>query len=146
MKKKTLLFALALFIMTASAVCYAGDNTLTRTITYDKWIAINLSQEGLVVTNIIFKTDTEAKTGRFGLGVTRGPYATFSIVNNSGHDMEYGIAVALFDKDNRLITAADYAQVGKLNPGENKDEDIVFGPVNLRYAQATYFKIVLEAK
>ena len=145
MKRKIVLFSFVLLLL-AAALAYAGDNTVTRTITYDKWISLNLSQEGLVITNIIFKTDTEAKTGRFGLGVTRGPYATFSIVNNSGHDMEYGVAIALFDKDNRLITAADYAQVGKLNPGENKDEDVVFGPVNLRYTEASYFKIVLEAK
>ncbi len=80
------------------------------------------------------------------MGVTRGPYATFAIVNNSGHDMEYGVAVALFDKDNRLITAADFSQVGSLDPGERKEQDIVFGPVNMRYKEATYFKIVLEAK
>ncbi len=147
MNKKIVMLPLLLTLLLAVAVAaFAGDASLTRSISFDKWMTINLTREGLTVTDIIFKTDTEAKTGRFGLGVTRGPYATFSIVNNSGHDMEYGVAIALFDKNNNLITAADYAQVGKLNPAESKQEDVVFGPVNLRYTEATYFKIVLEAK
>jgi hypothetical protein len=146
MNKKIVMLPLLLALLLVAAAAFAGDASLTRSISYDKWITINLTREGLSVTDIIFKTDTEAKTGRFGLGVTRGPYATFAIVNNSGHDMEYGVAVALFDKNNNLITAGDFSQVGKLNPGERKEEDIVFGPVNLRYKEATYFKIVLEAK
>ena len=80
------------------------------------------------------------------MGVTRGPYATFVIVNNSGHDIEYGVAIALFDKDHTLITASDFAQVGNLDSGERNEYDVVFGPVNMRYKEASYFKIVLEAK
>jgi hypothetical protein len=146
MKGKIVLFSLVLLVLAMGAVSYAGDTTLTKGISYDKWITINLEKDGLAVQEIIFKTDTEAKTGRFGMGVTRGPYATFVIVNNSSHDMEYGIAIALFDKDHNLITAADFSQVGKLDPGERNESDIVFGPVNMRYREASYFKIVLEAK
>jgi hypothetical protein len=147
MKRSALICCLIVMILTIAAVGQAGDVAITKSMSYDKWMTINLEREGLVVTDIIFRTgDTEAKTGRFGLGVTRGPYCTFAIVNNSGHDMEYGVAVALFDKDNRLITASDFAQVGKLDAGERKENDIVFGPVNMRYREATYFKIVLEAK
>jgi len=146
MKGKIILFSLVFLLLTISAVSYAGDISLTKGISYDKWITLNLEKEGLVVREIIFKTDTEAKTGRFGLGVTRGPYATFVIVNNSGHDMEYGIALALFDKDHNLITASDFAQVGTLDAGERNEYDVVFGPVNMRYREASYFKIVLEAK
>jgi hypothetical protein len=146
MKGKFILFSLVLLLLATSAVTYAGDISLTKSMSYDKWITLNLEKDGLVVREIIFKTDTEAKTGRFGLGVTRGPYATFVIVNNTGHDMEYGVAVALFDKNHNLITAADFAQVGTLDAGERKENDIVFGPVNMRYREAAYFKIVLEAK
>ncbi|MBN2223730.1 MAG: hypothetical protein JW765_03550 [Deltaproteobacteria bacterium] len=146
MKGKIILFSLAFLLLVMGAVSYAGDAALTKGISYDKWITLNLEKDGLVVREIIFKTDTEAKTGRFGLGVTRGPYATFVIVNNSGHDMEYGVAVALFDKNHTLITASDFAQVGKLDSGERNEYDIVFGPVNMRYKEASYFKIVLEAK
>ncbi len=146
MKSKIILFSLVFLFLAMGAVSYAGDATLTKGISYDKWITLNLEKDGLVVQEIIFKTDTEAKTGRFGLGVTRGPYATFVIVNNTSHDMEYGIALAMFDKDNRLITAADFAQVGTLDPGERKENDVVFGPVNMRYREASYFKIVLEVK
>lgn len=146
MKRKIVLFSLVISFVIMGAVCYAGDIAITKGISYDKWITLNLEKDGLIIKEISFKTDTEAKTGRFGLGVTRGPYATFVIVNNTGHDMEYGVAVALFDKDNRLITAADFAQVGTLDPGERQENDIVFGPVNLRYREASYFKIVLEAK
>jgi hypothetical protein len=146
MKRKFVLFSLVFSFLVMSAVCYAGDISITKGISYDKWITLNLEKEGLVVKEVIFQSDTEAKTGRFGLGVTRGPYMTFVIVNNSGHDMEYGVAVALFDKDHVLITAADFAQVGTLDAGERNENDIVFGPVNLRYKEASYFKIVLEAK
>jgi hypothetical protein len=145
MKKAMFLFALIILVVSAAFV-YAGDATTTVTMSYDKWITLNLEKEGLVITEINFKSDTEAKTGRFGLGVTRGPYATIEIINKSSHDMEYGVAVALFDKDHKLITAADFAQVGKLDAGERKEQDIVFGPVNARYKEATYFKITLEAK
>jgi hypothetical protein len=146
MKSKIVLFSLVFLFLAIGAVSYAGDITITKGISFDKWITLNLEKDGLVVQEIIFKTDTESKTGRFGLGVTRGPYATFSIVNNSGHDMEYGVAIALFDKDHNLITAGDFAQVGKLDAGERNESDIVFGPVNMRYREASYFKIVLEAK
>lgn len=146
MKRKIVLVTLVLSFLITSAVCYAGDISITKSMSYDKWITLNLEKEGLVVKEVIFKSDTEAKTGRFGLGVTRGPYMTFVIVNNSGHDMEYGVAVALFDKDHVLITAADFAQVGTLDAGERNENDIVFGPVNMRYREASYFKIVLEAK
>jgi hypothetical protein len=146
MKRKFVLFFLLFLLLILGTVSYAGDAALTKSISFDKWITLNLEKDGLVVKEIIFKSDTEAKTGRFGVGVTRGPYATFVIVNNSGHDMEYGIAIALFDKDHTLITAADFAQVGELDGGERKEQDIIFGPVNMRYKEATYFKIVLEAK
>lgn len=146
MKRKIVLLTLVLSFLITSAVCYAGDIAITKGISYDKWITLNLEKDGLVIKEVIFKSDTEAKTGRFGLGVTRGPYMTFVIVNNSGHDMEYGVAVALFDKDHVLITAADFAQVGTLDAGERNENDIVFGPVNMRYREASYFKIVLEAK
>jgi len=146
MNRKIILLFLVFSFAVMSAVCYAGDVSITRSMSYDKWITLNLEKEGLVIKEVIFQTDTEAKTGRFGLGVTRGPYMTFVIVNNTGHDMEYGVAVALFDKDHNLITAGDFAQVGTLDAGERNENDIVFGPVNMRYREASYFKIVLEAK
>jgi hypothetical protein len=146
MKTKIVLFSLAFSLLVMGTVCYAGDIAITKGMSYDKWITLNLEKDGLIVKEVIFQSDTEAKTGRFGLGVTRGPYMTFVIVNNTGHDMEYGIAVAVFDKNNILITAADFAQVGTLDAGERKENDIVFGPVNMRYKEASYFKIVLEAK
>jgi len=146
MKKKILLFSLIFLLLTIGAASYAGDIATTKSISYDKWITINLEKEGLVVKEVKFNTDTEAKTGRFGAGVTRGPYMTFVIVNNTTHDAEYGVAIALFDKDHTLITAADFSQVGDLDAGERQEHDVVFGPVNMRYKEASYFKIVLEAK
>ena len=68
MKGKIILFSLVFLLLAIGAVSYAGDVALTKGISYDKWITLNLEKDGLVVREIIFKTDTEAKTGRFGLG------------------------------------------------------------------------------
>jgi hypothetical protein len=147
MKSKVILFSLLVALLFAAGSALAGDAALTKNISFDKWITINLEKDGLVIKEIRFNTgDTETKSSHFLAGYTKGPYATFEIYNNTSHDMEYGIAIALFDKDHTLITASDYAQVGKLDPGERKEDNIIFGPVNMRYREATYFKIVLEAK
>jgi hypothetical protein len=147
MKTKIILFTLFVALLFTAGSALAGDASLTKNITFDSWITINLEKDGLIIKEIRFSTtDTETKSSHFFGGYSKGPYATYEIYNNTSHDMEYGIAIALFDKNHTLITASDYTQIGKLNPGEHKEDNIIFGPVNMRYREATYFKIVLEAK
>ncbi len=145
-RKKILLIVLILSIALVSAMdAYAQRNvSQTHTFTLEKWTTLNLTIEGISIKEIRFFGDTKATGGAFGLSPTRGPYLKFIIYNDSYHEIDYGVAIALFDNKHKLITASDYAHPGKLDPGERHEGTIVFGPVNRRYHETSYFKIALE--
>lgn len=116
----------------------------TKSLTMEKWETVDLDVDGLVLKEVRFTTDTKGTTGRFGLSATSGPYMTFVMYNNTAHEIDYGIAVALFDKNGRLVTAGSFSHTGELDPGERHEGTIVFGEVNRRFTEAVKYQIVLE--
>lgn len=123
---------------------YANSVSQTGNFMLDRWTKIDLESGGLVISEIRFTTETKATTGPFGLSTARGPYMSFVVYNDSGYDLDYGISVALFDRNGNLTTANSYSHPGNIKPGERHEGVIIFGEVNRRYHEATKFKIVLE--
>ena len=116
----------------------------SKSLTLERWETVDLEVDGLVLKEVRFTTDTKGTTGRFGLSATSGPYMTFVMYNNTAHEIDYGIAVALFDKNGKLVTAGNFSHTGELDPGERHEGTIVFGEVNRRYSEAVKYQIVLE--
>ena len=144
-KKSTmLLFILSLSLVFAVSAYAQRTVSQTHTFALEKWITINLNVEGISVKEIRFYNDTKTTGGTFGINPTSGPYMNFVVYNDTHHEVDYGIAVALFDKKHNLITAESYTHPGSFDPGERHEGTIIFGPVNRRYHEASYFKIVLE--
>ena len=144
--KRILLLVLVLSIALVSAVNAHAQRNVAQTHTFamEKWITLNLSVEGVSIKEVRFFSDTKTTGGAFGINPTRGPYLQFVIYNDAYHEIDYGVAVALFDKKHKLITAGNFTHPGDLDPGERYEGTIVFGPVNRRYHEASYFKIALE--
>lgn len=144
--RKILLLLFILSISLAWAINAYAQRTVTQTHSFvlEKWTTINLSVEGVSIKELRFYNETKATGGTFGINPTRGPYMNFIVYNDSHYAMDYGVAVALFDKKHKLITAESYTHPGDIDPGERHEGTIVFGPVNRRYIETSYFKIVLE--
>jgi hypothetical protein len=125
---------------------YAWGETASKSksLTMEKWETVDLEADGLVLKEVRFTTDIKGTTGRFGLSATSGPYMSFVVYNNTAHDIDYGIAVAVFDKNGKLITAGSFSHTGELDPGERHEGTIVFGEVNRRFTEAVKYQIVLE--
>jgi len=146
MKYSRLTAVLVIFCLVIIPATYALGETISKSksLTMEKWETVDLEVDGLVLKEVRFTTDTKGTTGRFGLSATSGPYMSFVVYNNTAHEIDYGIAVALFDKNGKLITAGSFSHTGELDPGERHEGTIVFGEVNRRYTEATKYQIVLE--
>jgi hypothetical protein len=146
MKYLHLIVVLAVVCLVVFPATYAQGETVSKSesLNLEKWETVDLEVDGLVLKEVRFTTDTKGTTGRFGLSATSGPYMTFIIYNNTAHEIDYGIAVALFDKNGKLITAGSFSHTGDLDPGERHEGTIVFGEVNRRYSEAVKYQLVLE--
>jgi hypothetical protein len=146
MRYPYLMAVLALICLVTIPAAHALGETASKseTLTMERWETIDLEADGLVIKEVRFTTDTKGTTGRFGLSATSGPYMTFVVYNNTAHEIDYGVAVAVFDRNGRLITAGNYSHTGELDPGERHEGTIVFGEVNRRYSEAYKYQIVLE--
>ena len=123
---------------------YANSVSQTGNFILDRWTKVDLESGGIILREIRFTTETKATTGPFGMSTARGPYMSFVVYNDSGYELDYGISVALFDRNGNLTTANSYSHPGTIKPGERHEGAIVFGEVNKRYHESTKFKIVLE--
>ncbi|MBN1883598.1 MAG: hypothetical protein JW885_15630 [Deltaproteobacteria bacterium] len=137
---------LALICLVALPATYAWGETVSKSksLTMEKWETIDMEVGGLVLKEVRFTTDTKGTTGRFGLSATSGPYMTFVVYNNTAHEIDYGIAVALFDKNGKLVTAGSFSHTGELDPGERHEGTIVFGEVNRCFTEAVKYQVVME--
>lgn len=140
----TAVLALICFVVFPVTSVLGETVAKTENLTMEKWETVDLDVDGLVLKEVRFTTDTKGTTGRFGLSATSGPYMTFVMYNNTAHEIDYGIVVALFDKNGRLVTAGSFSHTGELDPGERHEGTIVFGEVNHRFTEAVKYQIVLE--
>jgi hypothetical protein len=93
------------------------------------------------------------KQVRFDLGAVVKPLristarAVVRVDNDSDTDVVPGIAIAIFDGENRLIAAGDGGvKVGDLNKGKRDEFTVSFSHVFRNIDQAKYFYVSVETK
>jgi len=107
----------------------------------NKWLALDLAAG-----------DVRAETIRFEWPATlmhmkTGYKATVKINNGSSQQVKAGIAVALIDKDLKLIGAGTSGTtLGTIDPGTSAQFSVDFKDVTARLEQADQFYIALEIK
>jgi hypothetical protein len=133
------LFAL---LVTIAFPTVAGDTNSARyKFEGNKWLALDLAVG-----------DVRAETIRFEWPATlmkmkTGYKATVKIVNGSSQQVGVGLAVAIYDKDNKLIGAGSGGTtLGTVDPGGAAQFTVDFKDVNARLEQADQFGIALETR
>jgi hypothetical protein len=107
----------------------------------NRWLALDLSAG-----------DVRAETIRFEWPATlmrmkTGYKATVKVNNGSSQQVKAGIAVALIDKDLKLIGAGTSGTtLGTIDPGSSAQFSVDFKDVTARLEQADQFYIALEIK
>ena len=139
-----LLAAAGLFTLVA-AVAFSTAAADTNSARYkfegNKWLALDLAVG-----------DVRAETIRFEWPATvmrmkTGYKATVKVANGSSQQIRVGIAVALIDKDLKLIGAGTAGTtLGTIDPGSSAQFTIEFEHVTSRLEQADQFYIALETR
>ena len=75
-----------------------------------------------------------------------GPYLEVEVANNGQDKMDFALAVALFDREGRLVGAGTGDHTGKLEPTEVKSVKVVFKDVNQDVHLATTIQMSLELR
>jgi hypothetical protein len=133
-----LLAAVAAVAMSAAS---ADVNSARYKFEGNKWLALDLAVG-----------DVRAETIRFEWPATlmrmkTGYKATVKIANGSSQQIRVGIAVALIDKDLKLVGAGTAGTtLGTIDPGSSAQFAIEFEHVTSRLEQADQFYIALETR
>src|SRR2546426_11754228 len=132
-----------LAVLAAAAFSSASADTNSARYKFEgnKWLALDLAVG-----------DVRADTIRFEWPATlmrlkAGYKATVKVVNGSSAQARVGIAVAIYDKDSKLIGAGTTGTtLGTIDPGDNSQFTIDFKDVTARLEQADQFHIALETR
>ena len=132
-----------LAVLAAAAFSSASADTNSARYKFEgnKWLALDLAVG-----------DVRAETIRFEWPATlmrmkTGYKATVKIANGSSQQVRVGIAVALIDKDLKLIGAGTAGTtLGTIDPGSTAQFTIDFKDVTARLEQADQFYIALETR
>lgn len=120
----------------------------TLPFTWDRVIPLSVQVDGVKVTRIFFNKRVIEK-GVFGFlkGTEFGTRAQVEVVNTSTTPRIPGFAVAVFDKDGRLLgVASGGTKVGTLSPGETDTFDLNFTQVKERLASGERFTLAIELR
>src|SRR2546422_2679905 len=132
-----------LAVLAAAAFSSASADTNSARYKFEgnRWLALDLAVG-----------DVRAETIRFEwpatlMRVKTGYKATVKIANGSSAQARVGIAVALIDKDVKLIGAGTTGTtLGTIDPGDTGQFTIDFKDVTARLEQADQFLIALETR
>jgi len=140
--RRTRLAALPLAVLVAWASLRA--ETVSTTIQWDneKWIPVNLSAEGIQLSEIRFAVEGGIHWNPLRAGI--GPQAFVHVKNTSEHEMKMAVAVALFDARGGLLAATESSSIGSLDPGESKEIKMTFREVKRKFFEAKTAQIALE--
>lgn len=133
-----LLAVLAALVFTAAS---AETNSARYKFEGNKWLSLDLSVG-----------DVRAETIRFEwpatlMRVKTGYKAIVKVINGSSGQVGVGLAVALYDKDLKLIGSGTAGTtLGTIDPGSNAQFTIDFKDVTSRLEQADQFHIALETR
>ncbi|OLD66440.1 MAG: hypothetical protein AUI52_04145 [Acidobacteria bacterium 13_1_40CM_2_68_10] len=132
-----------LAVLAAAAFSSASADTNSARYKFEgnKWLALDLAVG-----------DVRAETIRFEWPATlmrmkTGYKATVKIANGSSQQVRVGIAIALIDKDLKLIGAGTVGTtLGTIDPGTSAQFTVDFKDVTARLEQADQFYIALETR
>lgn len=135
--------ALLLLVSAVAGLTPAGADTNSARYKFEgnKWLALDLAIG-----------DVRAETIRFEwpatlMRVKTGYKATVKIANGSSRQASIGIAVAIYDRDSRLIGAGTAGTtLGTIDPGDTTQFTVDFRDVTARIEQADQFHIALETR
>ena len=140
---RILRLACVLAVLAAAAFSSASADTNSARYKFEgnKWLALDLAVG-----------DVRAETIRFDWPATlmrmkTGYKATVKIANGSSQQVRVGIAIALIDKDLKLIGAGTVGtSLGTIDPGTSAQFTVDFKDVTARLEQADQFYIALETR
>jgi len=136
--------ALAIMILALALSTAVRAETVAKTITWDneKWIPVNLTSEGIQISEIRFAVEGGIHWNPLRAGI--GPQAFVQVKNTSDHESKLAVAVALFDGKGTLIGATESSNIGSLSPSETKEIKMTFREVKRRFFEAKTAQIALE--
>jgi hypothetical protein len=118
------------------------------TFQWDRVIPMAINLDGLKVTSIFFNKRV-LQPGFFSFlnGAEFGTRAKVEVTNTGKYSKVPGFAVAVVDKDGRLIgVASGGTKVGTIKPGETETFDLNFTQVKERLAFGEKFFFAIELR
>ena len=110
----------------------------------DEVARVSLKNAGLVIHGYRFVRPARImQKNPFGDG---GPSLQVDISNEGTTSEDFGVVVALFDREGRLVGAGTGDHTGKLDPGESVQVKVPFKDVNQDAHLATSLQISLELR
>lgn len=107
----------------------------------NKWLALDLSVDDVRLDMIKFEWPATR------LGIKTGYKGTVKVANGSARQVRIGLAVVLYDSDNKLIGAGTTGTtLGTVDPGDTAEFNIDFKDITERLEAASQFHIALEAR
>ena len=115
---------------------------------WDRTIPLAINLDGLKVTSIFFnKRKVEKGPFSFMKNAEFGTRAQVEVTNTSKSPRVPGFAVAVMDKDGRLIgVASGGTKLGTIKPGETETFDLNFSQVKERLASGDRFLLAIELR
>jgi len=115
---------------------------------WDRVIPLSVNVDGLKVTSIFFNRRM-VQPGFFNIlqGAEFGTRAQVEVTNTAKYPRIPGFAVAVLDKDGRLLgVASGGTKVGTIKPGETETFDLNFTQVKERLAKGDRFLLAIELR
>ncbi len=122
----------------------ASADTVSKKVRFDgsETVTVSLSAEGIEVTSIRFSVEGGVKLNPFKTG--RGPQAFLAVTNTGTREMDFALAVVLYDEKGAVIAASESNHLGDLEPGETGQIDVMFRYVKRKVYSAKTVEVVLE--
>jgi hypothetical protein len=115
---------------------------------WDRMIPLSVNVDGLKVSSIFFNRRV-VQPGFFNLlkGAEFGTRAQVEVTNTGKHPKIPGFAVAVLDKDGKLLgVASGGTKVGTIKPGETETFDLNFTQVKERLPKGDRFLLAIELR
>jgi len=128
-----------------SPLSFCSEN---QPFAWDRIIPLSIQLDGLKVSSIFFNKRV-VQPGFFNLlkGAEFGTRAQVEVTNTGKYPKVPGFAVAVLDKDGRLLgTASGGTKVGTIKPGETETFDLNFTQVKERLATGDRFLLAIELR
>jgi hypothetical protein len=110
---------------------------------WDRIIPLTINLDGLKVTSIFF----DKRVVQFLKGAEFGTRAQVEVTNTSKRPKVPGFAVAVLDKDGRLVgVASGGTKFGTISPGDTESFDLNFMQVKERLSAGDRFLLAIELR